>query len=127
MGNSNNYVAIYVPKDLPWYERDGFLTWYDQCKCKDFLNDTDKHFWETTIGNFDIIHKQWSGEKMPKSVLKNYQTLDNDRIAYTTYLINFCLIVKRKFYQRHLGRIKKIFNSRKEQQKKKFKKRRYIS
>lgn len=44
MGNSNNYVPIYVQKNLPWYERDGFLTWHDQCKCKEFLNDTDKHF-----------------------------------------------------------------------------------
>ena len=69
-----------MPKKLPWYEKDGFLTWYDQCKCKDFLNDTDKHFGETKIGNFDIIHKQCSGEKMPESVLKNYQTLDHDRI-----------------------------------------------
>ena len=33
---SNNYVAQYVPLDLPWYEKDGLMTWYNQVKCEDF-------------------------------------------------------------------------------------------
>ena len=37
----NNYVPEYVPENLPWYERDGLLTWYDQEKCKEFLEDPD--------------------------------------------------------------------------------------
>ena len=32
----NSYVTEYVPESLPWYERDGLLTWYDQVKCKNF-------------------------------------------------------------------------------------------
>ena len=37
----NNYVPEYVPENLLWYERDGPLTWYDQAKCKEFLEDPD--------------------------------------------------------------------------------------
>lgn len=59
-----------MPKNLPWYERDGVLTWYDQCKCEVFLNDTAKHFRETKIVNFDIIHKQCRGDKMHEFILK---------------------------------------------------------
>ena len=33
----NSYVPKFIPKDLPWYERDGLMTWYDQMKCEDFL------------------------------------------------------------------------------------------
>ena len=40
----NNYAPEYMPENLPWYERDGLLTWYDQVKCKEFLEDTDAHF-----------------------------------------------------------------------------------
>ena len=32
----NSYVPEYVPENLPWYERDGRLTWYDQVKFKNF-------------------------------------------------------------------------------------------
>ena len=40
----NNYAPEYMPENLPWYERDGLLTWYDQVKCKEFLEDPDAHF-----------------------------------------------------------------------------------
>ena len=40
----NSYVPKFVPKDLPLYERDGLMTWYNQRKCEDFLRDTNKHF-----------------------------------------------------------------------------------
>ena len=28
----NCFFPKYVPKDLPWYEIEGFLTWYEQAK-----------------------------------------------------------------------------------------------
>ena len=40
----NDYVPECVPENLPWYERGGLLTWYDQAKCKKFLKDPDAHF-----------------------------------------------------------------------------------
>ena len=42
-------------KNLPRYKRDGLMTWYEQGKCKEFLEDTDGHFRKSKITNFDII------------------------------------------------------------------------
>lgn len=42
-------------KNLPRYKRDGLMTWYEQGKCKEFLEDTDAHFRKSKITNFDII------------------------------------------------------------------------
>lgn len=62
MNPANSYVPQYIPDNLKWYERDGLLTWYDQCKCEDFLRNTDRHFKQTKIENFDIIHRMCTGE-----------------------------------------------------------------
>ena len=43
----NSYIPEYVPSDLPWYERDGLMTWYDQRKCEQFLKDPKGHFKNT--------------------------------------------------------------------------------
>ena len=67
----NKFVPKYVPNDLKWYERDGLDTWYLQNKCNDFLNDTDEHFKQMKIINFDMIKNNVSTEKR-----KQYQTLD---------------------------------------------------
>ena len=63
----NNYVPEFVPSDLKWYERDGFMTWYDQVKCEQFLEDVNKYFSKTKIVNFDIINKSIKGEECPKA------------------------------------------------------------
>ena len=69
-----------MPKDLPWYERDELMTWYNHWKCGDFLRDADKHFQQAKIVNFDIIHRQCCGEEIPKELLQYYQTV-NDKTA----------------------------------------------
>ena len=51
-------------------------TWYLQIKCNDFLMDTDQHFKETNIVNFDII----KNKKLQEEKLKQYQTIDHDGI-----------------------------------------------
>ena len=33
-----------MPENLPLYEKDGLLTWYDKEKCKEFLEDWDAYF-----------------------------------------------------------------------------------
>ena len=33
----NTYIPKFVPNNLPWYERNGLNTWYEQNKCNDFL------------------------------------------------------------------------------------------
>ena len=73
----NKFIPKYVPNDLKWYERDGLDTWYLQNKCNDFLNDTDEHFKQIKIINFDMIKNNVSTEKR-----KQYQTLDNLEIMH---------------------------------------------
>lgn len=67
--------------------RDGLLTRYDQGKCKDMLRNTNKHFQEAKVVNFDIIHRKVWGKKVPEELLRHYQTLRGKRIA--KYPVNF--------------------------------------
>ena len=76
-----SYVPHFVLQDLPWYEHDGLMTWYNQVKCLDSLRDTDRDFNETKIVNFDIIHKQCRGEVVPNELLKYYQTVNQTRVS----------------------------------------------
>ena len=41
------------------------MTWYDEQKCEDFLRDTDKHFKEAKIINFDVIYREIRGKVVP--------------------------------------------------------------
>ena len=85
MNLMNSYVPKFVPKDFPWYERGGLMTWYDQMKYEDFLRDTNKHFQEVKRVDFDIIHRQCRGEEVPKHLLKQYQTVDDKSVLeYST-------------------------------------------
>ena len=77
----HTYVTNFVPNDISWYERDGLMTWYNKCKCDDFLRDTDKHFREVKIINFDIIHREFRGEVVPKDLLKYYQNVNKGYVS----------------------------------------------
>ena len=77
---ANKFVPEFVPENLPWYKRDSLLTWYDQAKCRDFLEDTDGHFRTTKIVNFDIINKDLKKEKISKETLKGYQILNYEQV-----------------------------------------------
>ena len=72
------YVPTFVRKDLPWYGRDGLMTWFDQGRCEDFLSDTGKHFKDVNTINFDVMHRYVRGEEVPSDLLKYYQT-GNDK------------------------------------------------
>ena len=81
---ANSYVPNYVPEILSWYERDGLMTWYDQGKYKEFLRDTDKHFRETKIINFDIfdiIRTECRGEVVPPELLQYYETGNEQTVS----------------------------------------------
>ena len=73
----NKFIPKYVPNDLKWYERDGLDTWYLQNKCADFINNTDEHFKQMKITNFDMIRNDVSKDK-----IKQYQTLDHQEIMH---------------------------------------------
>ena len=53
------------------------MTWYDQVKCEECLENTDKHFQNLEIINFDLIR---TSGKVPNEKLKQYQTIDHHEI-----------------------------------------------
>ena len=73
----NHFIPTYVPKDLPWQKREGLLIWYDQNKCEEFLENTDEHFQNLQILNFDLIN---TNVKIDDDKLKQYQTIDRHEI-----------------------------------------------
>ena len=40
----NKYIPDHVDQHLKWYKRDGFLTYIDVLKYKDFIRNPDAHF-----------------------------------------------------------------------------------
>ena len=71
----NTFVPPFVSNDLKWFERDGLETWYRRNKCEEFLKDTDLHFKNRKIVNFDMIKNEASDTK-----IKQYQQIDHDEI-----------------------------------------------
>ena len=70
---------------------------------KIFLRDTDAHFKDAKIINFDIIRKQCRGEEVPKDILVEYQTVrDNDVVKYPG-------TEQKAIFQVHLELIKRTF------------------
>ena len=51
--------------------------WYDEVKCQDFFENTDSHFQNLEIVNFDIIK---SNGNLPEQKLKQYQTINHQEI-----------------------------------------------
>ena len=77
---SKEIVNKYVPRfaqhsELPWYVRDGLLSYIDALKCEEFLKDTDSHFKTAQVENFDIIHHECRGDPLQGSY-KEYQTVN---------------------------------------------------
>ena len=73
----NTFAPKFIPDNLKWYERDGLETQYLRNNCSEFLEDTDSHFKNWKIANFDIIN---NGEKMAKQTLMQYRTIDHNEI-----------------------------------------------
>ena len=75
----NKYIPDYCLPDLPWYERDDLLTWYDQNKFEEFSKDPDNYLKNKKAINFDMIHAQCRGDKREYSD-KIYQTIVIDHV-----------------------------------------------
>ena len=73
----NVYIPNFVPNNLPWYERDGLNAWYEQNKCNDFLEDSDKHFENLQINKFDLIFNK---EKLDSQKIEQYHRIDHKEI-----------------------------------------------
>lgn len=76
--SDNKFVPPYASENLKWFERDGLETWYRQNKCREFLEDTDLHFEQRQISNFDMIR---NGEKLDKKTIEQYQKIDHEEIT----------------------------------------------
>ena len=51
----NIFIRAYVPDNLKWFERDGLETWYRKNKYDQFMEDTDSHFKNRRLVNFDMM------------------------------------------------------------------------
>ena len=91
------------------------MTWYDQCKCEDFLSDTDQHFNQAKIINFDIIRRECNGEEVLKDLSKHYQTLNHkavsdypkteqDKVLFSAFLTDRKDIKKKKTIKSHFNK-----------------------
>ena len=86
MNLANNYILPFVPQDLKWYERDRLMTWYDQTKCKEFLQNLDNHFENTKIINFDISIRRLGVNKFLNQLWKLIRQLKKKKL-----FMNICL------------------------------------
>ena len=77
----NNYIPEYISDNLPWFERNGLMTYIDKLKYDNFVKDLDSHFRKMQIINFDIIHKQARGIEISDNELRKYKTIDNSRLG----------------------------------------------
>ena len=66
----------YIPKYTPPQDRD-FLSYLDDLKFENFMENPDQFFRNTKIVNFDIIHHECRGDKLEKSYA-HYQTVFED-------------------------------------------------
>ena len=60
----NKYIPPYVPSDLPWYKRDGLMTYIDRPKYERFRENCDSYLLRANIINFDIIHHHCHGDEL---------------------------------------------------------------
>ena len=60
-------ILNYVPKYLPWYERDGLMTYIDQLKFERFKENREEHFKNAEIVNFNIINYCCRGDPLQNS------------------------------------------------------------
>ena len=71
----NVFIPQYIPNDLKWFERDGLDTWYLKNKSDEFLQNTDLHFKQRKIVNFDYIKNG-----IDEINFKQYNQIDHEEI-----------------------------------------------
>ena len=73
----NTFIPKFISDNVPWYDRDGLNIWYEQNKCNEFLENTDHHFENLQIINFDLIFNE---DKLSDQKIKQYQEIDHKEI-----------------------------------------------
>ena len=59
----SKYDPDRYPPDLPWYEGDDLLTWYDQNKYAEFSKKPHEYLKNKNVINFNMINAQCRGDK----------------------------------------------------------------
>ena len=80
MNRQVNYSDKYVPPhvehlSVPWYDRDGLMSYIDSLKCEEFQNDPPGHFESTKVINFAMIHAQARGKSLDKKTEDSYKSV----------------------------------------------------
>ena len=86
----NKYFSKYLPKDLPWHERDGLVTYIEQLKYERFKENKDKHFQNIKIINFDLVNHRCRDDP-----LQNVEKNTTKRLQKQTLNI---ILIKKKTY-----------------------------
>ena len=73
----NTFIPKLISNNVPWFDRNGLNTWYEQNKCNEFLENTDHHFENLQIINFDLIFNE---DKLSNQKIKQYQEIDHKEI-----------------------------------------------
>ena len=92
---------------LPWYERNGLMSFINPLKNKIFKEDPQGHVQSTTVVNFAMIHAQARGEKVDdkphntvcKKDLRGYK--NKDEIVSSAIHVN--RIEKQLFLKHFIG------------------------
>ena len=71
------FIPKFIANNVPWFDRDGLHTWYEQNKCNEILENTDHHFENLQIINFDFIFNE---DKISDQKIKQYQEIDHKEI-----------------------------------------------
>ena len=70
MNCDNKYVPTHAEDlSLPWYERDGLMSYIDSLKCYEFKTNSEEHFNKTKTVNFAMIHAQAISDKLDQELL----------------------------------------------------------
>ena len=81
---TNQQIVTYQSMCLKFCPGMSMMVWWrgmTQGKCTDVLEETNNHFREAKIINFDIIHRQYQGEVVPPDLLKYYQTINKNTVS----------------------------------------------
>ena len=82
---TNCYIPKKTKKKYEWYEHN-LMTYIDNLKYDNFLNNMDSHFSNSKITNFDIIHHQCPGDGL-ENLQQCYETIfDKDFLNYDNHV-----------------------------------------
>ena len=76
MNYDNKYVPTHAEHlSLPWYERDGLMSYIDSLKCDQFKKNPEEHFNKTKIVSFAMIHAQTRVDKLDQKTVNDSRTI----------------------------------------------------